>query len=224
MNSIKHRFTLDMHSAQSQVALPVKVGDTNRSLHISFTEGGTPYYIETGCLVKISIKRPTGTYLEDFCDVYDNAVAVYDFSQNENTCAVEGIHDCEVVLYGLDGEIIASASFTMVVSERVIRSDDIVLTDDDRSILDSMIVAEAGRVEAENARVEAENAREVAEAEREAETAAAVEAANQAAESVVNGKSAYEYAVDGGFEGTEEEFSTTLAYIGALPIAEEESV
>jgi hypothetical protein len=61
MNSAKFRFVLDLHSAQSQVSIPALVGDTSRTLYISFTDGGLPYVIADGCLAKISIKRPSGT-------------------------------------------------------------------------------------------------------------------------------------------------------------------
>lgn len=139
MNSIKHRFTLDMHSSQSQVCIPARLGDTNRSLHINLSEGGTPYFIETGSLAKLTIYRPTGTHIEEFCNIKNNSTVVYRFSQNANTCAVEGIHECDLVLYGPDGELIASPRFSMLVSERVIRSDNIVLKDEDRTAIDALI-------------------------------------------------------------------------------------
>lgn len=168
MNSSKHRFSLDMHSHQSQISIPALLGDSSRSLYISFTDGGNPYFIEDGCLAKISIKRPTGTFLEEFCDIENNTTVVYHFSQNKNTCAVEGIHDCDVVLYGADGGQIASPRFTMVVSERVIRTDDINISDEDKTAIDNIIQVEAARVVAESARVKAEAARVDAENNREA--------------------------------------------------------
>lgn len=167
MNSIKHRFTLDMHSAQSQISLPALLGDTGRSWHINFSDGGIPYFIETGCLAKISIVRPTGTHIEEFCEIVGNSTAVYHFAQNENTCAVEGIHECDVTLYGLEGESIASARFSMIVSERVIRSDDINVTDEDRSVVEAMVTAEAQRQAAEALRVAAEAERVANEQKRQ---------------------------------------------------------
>lgn len=166
MNSIKHRFTLDMHSSQSQVCIPARLGDTNRSLHINLSEGGSPYFIETGSLVKLTIKRPTGTSIEEFCNIKNNSTVVYRFAQNKNTCAVEGIHECDLVLYGPDGEPIASPKFSMLVSERVIRSDDINLKDTDRTAIDAMVAEEALRQEAEKVRVDAETSRVNAETER----------------------------------------------------------
>ena len=163
MNSIKHRFTLDMHSSQSQVCIPAKLGDTNRSLHINLSEGGKPYFIETGSLAMVTIKRPTGTHLTESCNIKNNSTVVYHFAHNVNTCAVEGLHECELVLYGPDGEQIASPRFSMLVSERVVRSDDINLEDDDRNAIDAMFGAEASRQEGEKGRVDAEAIRVAAE-------------------------------------------------------------
>lgn len=148
MNSSNYRFTLDMHSAQSQVSIPVMLGDTGRTLRINLSDGSNPYTIAEGCLAKLTITRPTGTRLEEFCTIENNTTIVYHFSQNENTCAVEGIHNCDVTLYGLDGKVITSPRFSMVVSERVMRSDDIILTDEDRTAMDA-ILAEWASLRAE---------------------------------------------------------------------------
>lgn len=138
MNSSIYRFTLDMHSAQSQVSIPVMLGDTGRTLRISLSDGGKPYTIAKGCLAKITIKRPTGTRLEEFCTIEKCTTIVYPFSAN--TCAVEGIHDCDVTLYGLDGAVITSPRFSMVVNERVVKSDDIVLTPNDITAVDAVLL------------------------------------------------------------------------------------
>ena len=128
-----------MHSAQSQVSIPAMLGDTGRTLRINLSDGAIPYVIADGCLAKLSIKRPTGTRLEEFCTIEGGTTIVYPFSQNANTCAVEGIHDCDVTLYGTDGNNIASPRFTMVVSERVTWDDDIVVKDEDRAFLEATL-------------------------------------------------------------------------------------
>lgn len=161
MNS-NHRFTLDMHSLQSQTSIPAMLGDTGRTLHINFSDGGNPYTIETGCLAKLTIKRPTGTVVEEFCEIKNNTTVVYPFSQNENTCAVEGIHDCDITLLDVEGRKITSPRFSLIVSNRVINSDDIVVTDESLSIIDSIVISEAARRDAESKRAEADAKREVA--------------------------------------------------------------
>lgn len=147
MNSSKYRFTLDMHSSQSQVSLPIVLNDTARKLYISFSDGGKIYHIEDSCLAVVRIQRPTGTYIEKFCPIEDNTNVVYDFAQHKNTAIVEGLHDCEVTLYSPEGEILTSARFSMMVSARVVNSDNIGVTDENWTMLDSIAVEEAKRQE-----------------------------------------------------------------------------
>ena len=160
MNYSIHRFTLDMHSVQSQISIPVLLGDTGRKFRINLSDGGNPYIIEDGCLAKITINRPTGTHLEEFCEIEGNTTIVYPFDKNENTAAVEGIHDCDITLYDLEGNNIASPRFTMVVSERVRKADDITLKDEDFTIIDAIVNAEAIRVAAEKVRAANEASRQ----------------------------------------------------------------
>lgn len=145
MNSSKYRFTLDMHSAQSQVSLPVVLNDTARKLYISLADGGKIYHIADGCLAVIRIDRPTGTFLEQFCPIEDNTNIVYDFAQHGNTAIVVGLHECEVTLYGLGNEILSTARFSMVVSDRVVNRDNIIVTDENWTMLDSIAAEEARR-------------------------------------------------------------------------------
>lgn len=168
MNSSRFRLTLDLHSVQSQYAIPVMVGDKNVSLLINITDGGVPFIIEDGFFAKLSIKRPTGTHIEAFCAIENKATIVYDFDQDAEAypTAVEGVHECDITLYTPDGRGVGSPRFTMIVSPKVLRNDDIVLTDKDFTVVDAMVAAEAKRQAAETGRVIAEAARVEAEAER----------------------------------------------------------
>lgn len=150
MNFSNYRFTLDLHSLHSQTSIPVMLGDTGITWHINLCDGGKPYLIAEGCLAKISIKRPTGTYHEAFCEIRGNATIVYPFAQE--TCVTVGLHNCEITLYGVDGTVLGTPRFSMVVGDRVIRNDDINLTDQDRTIVDAMAVEEAKRQAAEESR------------------------------------------------------------------------
>lgn len=175
MNPSIFRFSLDFHSMQSQISIPVLRGDTGVEFHITLSDGVRQYVINDGCLALLSIKRPTGTRLEEFCAIRGNDTIVYPFSQNANTAAVEGIHECDVTLYDTEERVLGTARFTMVVNERVVRKDDIVLTDEDFTAVDALLKAEANRQAgyksfciAEAKREEAERSRAEAEAERAA--------------------------------------------------------
>lgn len=193
MNSSIYRFTLGMNSSQSQISIPVMLGDTGREWHINLSDGGKPYIIADGCLAMLSIKRPSGSRLEEPCSIAENTTIVYDFMQNKNTCANEGIHNCDITLYGSDGKLITTARFTMVVSERTVPRDDIVLTDEDYTAVDAMLVAEANRqakeierqsaeterISAESRRVDNEEARQFYERSRSADELSRASAENE---------------------------------------------
>lgn len=156
MNSSKYSFTLDLHTSQSQVSIPAAVGDSNRSLHISLSDGGQPYFIADGSLASLLIKRPTGSHFEISCQIENNATIKYNFSQNEHTCAVAGIHECQIILTDLEGECIASPRFTMVVSDKVVNEDDYVISDEDQIFIQEVREKEAERRNNEDERQEHE--------------------------------------------------------------------
>jgi hypothetical protein len=161
---------------QSQISIPVTLGDTARSWYISFSDGGLPYTIADGTLAKLEIRRPTGTRMEAFCAIENNTTVRYSFSQNNYTAVVDGIHDCAIVLYDDEGNKIATPRFTMIVSERVIDTDNSNLSDEDRTAIDAIISAESARQNAETARQNAEALRLNAETERVSKESARVTA------------------------------------------------
>ena len=166
LNTSQYRFTLDLQSTQSQVCIPVTRGDTARTWLISFRDGSKTYTLTDGCLAKLEILRPTGTRLEEFCAIEKNEAVRYSFSQNKNTAAVEGFHECAVVLYDEEGNVMGSPRFSMIVSGRVINTDDIKLSDDDKLLLDAIASEEAYRQSAENERSNAEETRNTSELQR----------------------------------------------------------
>lgn len=230
MNSSIFRFTLDLHTTQSQISIPVMRGDTNREWRISFTDGENPVKLGEGSIASLNIKRPGGTYIVASCAIEDETTVVYKFEQNKNTAAEDGIHKCDVTLYNRYGLVVGSPKFTMVVDDKAIESDDINIPDEDLSLIDGIMVAEAareeaerGRVNAESLRVLAENARASAEIARQEATAEAIKKAEEAAEKAVAGKSAYEIAKENGYEGTEKEFGEGLALVASVTLYEGET-
>lgn len=153
MNSSTYKFTLDLRTTQSQVSLPVMLGDTARELHISLSDGGTPYHIVDGCLAMITISRPDKSRLEAFCPIEKNTVIKYKFT--EYTAIREGVHDCQAILVDGDGEVLGTAKFSMTVSSRAYNSDDIVITDEDHTFIDEVLAKEAERQENEGERQKA---------------------------------------------------------------------
>lgn len=168
MNS-SFRFSLDMHSTQSQISIPVTVYDTARVLLISLSDGASPFFIPDGCLALFSCKRPTGTVFESYCAIENNSVIKYEFSQDGDKIAVltPGLYNCSIILYDAEGAVITSPRFSLVATERVVTNDDVDYTDDDRTAMELILASEAERLQAEKDRADAELARRKAEEERE---------------------------------------------------------
>ena len=156
MNYSNYRFTLDIQSIQSQVSLPVKFGDTARSLYITITDGGVPYVLRDGCWAVFSAIKGDENHLLNNCVIENNAIIRYDFT--EQTATAEGIMQCEIILYGSEGGVIGSPRFVMVVDKRIVYDKDILSTDE-RDTIDSIITTENDRKAAEEARKKAEEER-----------------------------------------------------------------
>ena len=97
MSSSNYRLTLNMQEEQSQVSLPVRLGDTNRVLYISIADGGKPFKIELGSTAWFFGKKADGKEIITSCIIEGESVVRYNF--NEQTASYPGIVDCEIRLY-----------------------------------------------------------------------------------------------------------------------------
>lgn len=172
-----YRFTLDLHKTQSQISIPVTLGDTARKLYISFSVRGVPYVIKDGCRAVFSAKKADGTTLFNDCIIEDNMTVRYDFTAN--TATAEGITDCRILLYGANGRLLATPRFIMVVDKKVVYDDEIAVSDSERTSIDNMMLAETVRVNAEAERVASEMARTTAENDRVSAESVRAEAESQ---------------------------------------------
>lgn len=167
MNSSKFTMTLDLHTSQSQYSISARLGDTNRKLLINLTDGGVPYKIPDGCYAYVSIKRPNGVPFEEDCVIKDNTVIEYQF--RKNTAAMAGIHTCDLTLCSLEGEVLGSPKFTLVVNDRAVKDDTLDTSTEPWRIIDAAVIEETKRQHNENLRVEAEDKRVAAEENRKAQ-------------------------------------------------------
>ena len=113
MSNSQYIFNLDIHSTQSQIFLPVVLGDTARTLLINLRENGKPYIFEEGTTVEFSGKKPDGTILSANCNILDNGVVQYDFTSQ--TASAAGLVECRLRIGGLNNKIISSPKFFLVV-------------------------------------------------------------------------------------------------------------
>ena len=171
MSSSNYRFTLNVQDEQSQVSLPVRLGDTNRSLYISIADGGKPLFIGDGITAWFFGKKADETEIITPCTIEKNTYIRYDFT--EQTASYPGAVDCEIRLYNKEGKEIASPRFIMVVDERVIFNNYIISKDYVTAIdqvLGTDAIAqgnEATREANEETRVDNEIKRVAAESQRQ---------------------------------------------------------
>jgi hypothetical protein len=202
----KYPFTLDIHAAMSQVSIPVTVGDTARRLYIGLTDGGEPFIIPDGYRAVLTAEKADGTHLLNDCIIEQSgAVIRYDFT--EQTASAVGRVGCQVKLYGSNGEVLAEPRFTIVVYEGY--ADDDIISEDEKTAIDAMIIAEQQRVAAEANR-------EIVTQRAEAAAERANEAADRIDESVKGDKAYIAYAyhdetVDGVYYT---EWARGMNYIG----------
>ena len=97
MRASRYNFTLDVQSVQSQICLAAVQGDTFRELYVTFSDGGDPFVLEEGTYADLIIERPDGVVIQDECKVVDNGAAVL-YSFTKDTCAVDGLHNCQLLL------------------------------------------------------------------------------------------------------------------------------
>lgn len=150
MNYSDYRFTLDVQIHQAQVSVPVTFNDTARRLYIGFTDGRKPYTIPNGCRAVFAALKPDGNTILNDCIIENNKTVVYEFSKN--TTNAEGVVDCEIRLYDKDDKELTSPQFIIVVDKKVVRDEEIPLSESESTTLDDIIRSEFQRIEAEKER------------------------------------------------------------------------
>lgn len=143
MNYSKYRFNLDMQSYISQISLPVRQHDTGIVLRINLTDGGVPYVIRDGCRAVFYARKSDGNPLMNDCIIEKNTTICYELTQQTTSCS--GVVDCEVRLYGSDGNLITTPRFILVIDSRVVHDEDFPLSEAEQTVLDNIILSEQKR-------------------------------------------------------------------------------
>ena len=136
MENVIHRLTLDLTGPDMCPMIEVQRGDSARSLIISLTQGGRPYWITEGVTAVFSGRKPDGNPLFNACTVEKNRVR-YDFTAQ--TTNVAGIVECEILLYSGDERILASPRFELAIDELIHRDGDVPESAPEIGVLDQMI-------------------------------------------------------------------------------------
>lgn len=189
MTNSYYKISLNINDHGSYVSLKAKKGTTGRTLYITLTDGSKPYTISSDCYAVFTAKKADGNILYNECSIIGNTI-VYAFTP-QTTSAV-GQVDCEIRLYGADSKMLVGARFTIMVEDTVY-SDSELESKTEVTALTALIARAAALLNGVNGDVAA-----ITDDQIDALTGK-------------DGKSAYEYAKDGGFTGTEAEFAARLA-------------
>ena len=115
MNDSLYRISLDIHSTQSQVSIPVTQFDTAKGLLVTLTEGGKPYMLSDDCRAAFTGTKADGNTLYNDCIILNSSVIRYDFT--EQTTAAIGIVDAAIKVFGANDKVITSPRLTLLVYE-----------------------------------------------------------------------------------------------------------
>lgn len=189
MTNSYYKISLDINNHGSYISLKAKKGATGRILHITLTDGRKPYVITSDCYAVFTAKKADGNILYNECSIIGNTIA---YAFTPQTTAAVGQADCEIRLYGADSKLLVSARFALIVEDTVY-SDSELESKTEVTALTSLI------------------ARSIALLSGVSVGTVEITDEQIAALSGEDGKNAYEYAKDGGYTGTEEEFAAKLA-------------
>jgi hypothetical protein len=139
-----YKFNLDLHSSQSQVSLAVKQGDTDRSFEITLSDGSEAFILPAYCVATLLIKKPSGYKYTSGCIIKHNSVIEFQFDADVAT--ESGINICELLIFGNDNALIASPNFTMIVSDRAVKTEDIEISAGDVNEFNTIYASEAQRI------------------------------------------------------------------------------
>ena len=193
-NSI-YKIALDIHDHGSSVSLKAKRGDTGRILHISLMDGRKPYSITGECYAVFTAKKADGNILFNHCDIIGNTIC---YAFTPQTTSAVGKAECEIKLYGAEDKLLTTAQFSLIVEDTVYNEGDEVESEKEVSALTALISAATALI---RDKVPFENLTAQQRSIFMGDPGVPGPA----------GKSAYEYAKDGGYTGTEAEFAAKLA-------------
>ena len=123
MKATIHRISLDIHGVDSQGMLPVKVGDTARTILFTLRQKGEPYEAEAPIHAILTGRKADGNILMEACTLEEQWIR-YDFSSQMT--AVEGEVLCELRLYDGKGRLLTCPRFSLLVTPPVVEDGEVV--------------------------------------------------------------------------------------------------
>lgn len=165
-NYLDIRFTLDITDSKTQISIPVRQGDTNIRLLISFSNKSSPYTLTNGIYAIISGEKENGGTFNHAATILNESVAEYVFQTD--TTNSEGLVDLEITLFDSlnNGRPITSPKFSIYVDEKINTGNVTELDEKQVDNFEQIYAKEGSREIAEEERKENEAARKASEEER----------------------------------------------------------
>ena len=112
MKKSTYYMSLDIERITAQGCMSVRRGESGRRLRVQLVSGGRPYAPGEDCHAVFAAKKPDGTTLFNGCTLSESAV---DYILTAQTTAAAGRLECEIRIYGADGELIIAPAFGIYV-------------------------------------------------------------------------------------------------------------
>lgn len=241
MNRTNYRVTLDIKEIYSTFTVSIKRGDTSGRLLITLMSGGKPFQIPEGCYATFESTRPDDAILHDGCIIQNNMV-IYDMDSESGVSDVAGKLPCEITLYSLDGTVLVSPQFAIMVYETVFSQETVESSNEYKSltklILEANTIISDVETKLENGdfigeKGDAATIRVGSVTTGEPNTEVKVENSGDEHEAVldftipkgkdgVDGKSAYQTWLDNGNTGSEADFLKSLIGASGNDVSEEQ--
>ncbi len=136
VENVIHRLTLDLSGPDMVPCVEVQRGDTARTLVVSLTQGGRPYWIDEGLTAVFSARKSDGNPLFNACQIERNTVR---YAFTGQTVNVAGSVACEIVLISGGVEVLTSPRFELMVDDTVRKDGDIPDSSPEYTALTKMV-------------------------------------------------------------------------------------
>ena len=113
MQSTVYCIALDLNEGSSRAVMRLRQNESKRQLVINLNQSGRPYFIDEDCRAVVAGTRPDGFEFFNDAQIRDGR-AFYEVTEL-NSSAV-GTAKANLLLYGPDGELIASPAFSFEIS------------------------------------------------------------------------------------------------------------
>ena len=112
MKKSTYYMSLDIERITAQGCMSVRRGESGRRLRVQLVSGGRPYAPGEDCHAVFAATKPDGTTLFNGCTLSGSAV---DYILTAQTTAAVGRLECEIRIYGADGELVIAPAFGIYV-------------------------------------------------------------------------------------------------------------